>query len=331
MRVFGLCTGDGLGIGRALIGACVFVGLVACGDDDTPSKPDASTDGAVEAGPSFIPKRDASVAPTDPIRECDRFDPASSCPVGQTCDVLVRYFAGEGQPSIYSGCVKTVRERGLGDPCEPDFTTTTPYQTEGLTDLVFRDQCGPNLICTADPKIRGGTSCQPSCSSGPAGDAQMLCNDPKDFCVGGMSRPFREYCRPSDSCDVLAQSGCPKGLNCYLRLRDDGAGFLSVCFPPAPMPLADGATCNDYNICRLGSSCNGPLSKAPSQWAQADFVCRAACAADGSTAGGGDGDAGSDDGGTASGGCGSGRKCSSIGASGLNVSTISTPPYGQCE
>jgi hypothetical protein len=331
MPVTALCTRAGLRIGRVLTGVLVMAGLVACGDDSSPKgNGDASTDGAVEAGGNFIPKRDAAVAPTDPIRDCDRFDPSGTCPAGLTCDVLIRVFADTPtELSIYTGCVKPARERGVGDPCDPDFTTTTPYQTEGLTDLVFRDQCGPNLICAADPKARGATSCQPSCVTGRFGDSPSLCEDVASFCVGAQA--FLEYCRPSDGCDVTAQTGCPAGQKCYLRPTDDGVGFMSLCFPPATPTIPDGTACDAYNACRPGSSCNGPLSKAPSQWVQADYICRPSCAANGMTVAN-DGDAGADDGGTGTAsGCPAPKKCSSFAASGLNLSSIQTPPYGQCE
>lgn len=309
-----------------------MAGLVACGDDDNPKAGDAATDAAVDAGGgNFIPRRDASVAPSDPIVECDLLDP-STCREGLVCDVLVRLFAGETQLSIYAGCVTPQRERGLGDPCDSDVTAGTPYQTEGLRDLVFRDQCGPGLVCAPDPKIRGATSCQPTCSTGRFDGRAILCEDKKSFCVG--SGPFQEFCRPSDGCSVTEQTGCGQGLNCYLRPSDDGAAFLSVCFPPAEMPLADGAACDAYNACRVGSSCNGPLSKAPIDWTQPDYKCRAACSKPGTVAPVDEADGGTDDGGTApapSGGCGSGLKCSSFAASGLDVSQINPPPYGQCE
>jgi hypothetical protein len=318
-----------LRIGRGLTGAMLMAGLVACGDDSNPKgSGDASTDAAVDAGGIFIPKRDASVAPTDPIRDCDRFAP-NACPAGLTCDVLVRLFAGDTSPTIYTGCVTSTRERGLGDPCDPDFTSTTPYQTEGLTELVFRDQCGPNLICASDPKVRGATSCQPSCSTGRFMDNPSLCEDSGSYCVSAGA--FREYCHPSDGCDVTAQTGCPLGQNCFLRTSDDGAGFLSVCFPPATPTIPDGTACKAYNACRPGSSCNGPLSKAPSQWTQAEYICRASCSANGTTLPS-DGDAGADDGGAGTAmGCGAPKKCNSFAASGLNLSAIQTPPYGQCE
>jgi hypothetical protein len=330
MPVTALCIRAGLRNGRVLTGVLVMAGLVACGDDDTSKGPgDASTDAAADSGGNFIPKRDAAVVQTDPIRACDRFG-ATMCPAGLTCDVLARLYVGDTGFTPYTGCVEPVRERGLGDPCDPDFTTTPPYQVEGLTDLVFRDPCGPNLVCAADPKSRGATSCRPSCSTGRFGDNPSLCEDTASFCVG--SDPFFEYCNPSDGCDVIAQTGCPTGQNCYLRQSDDGVGVLSVCFPPAMPATADGAACNAYNACRRGSSCNGPISKAPSTWAMADFVCRPACAASGMTVANDDGDAGADDGGTSTGsGCTAPLKCSAFAASGLNLSSIQTPPYGQCE
>ena len=327
---------DGLRLVRVVISVWAIAGWVACGDDDgSKGSGDASTDAAVEAGtrgPTFIPRRDAAVTATDPIQPCDRFNPR--CPDGLVCDVLYRVFSGTNAITAYAGCVEPGRERGLGAPCDADFTTQTPYRTEGLRDIVFRDPCGPNLFCAPDPKVRGGTSCQPACASGNFdGESPSLCEDTKSFCIG--PRAFQEYCRPSDGCDVAAQTGCPAGLSCYLRPTDDGKGFLSLCFPPADPTVADFKACDAYNACRPGSSCNGPISLAISEWQLSDYVCRPACSADGSTIRD-DSDAGQDDGGTAPApapapGCGQGKKCRPYAGTGLNLAGIENPPYGQCE
>ncbi|HKP59349.1 MAG TPA: hypothetical protein VJV78_21645 [Polyangiales bacterium] len=314
-----------------IAGCCIALG--ACGDDDgdKPKPDDGGVDASTDSGGNFIPRPDASVATTDPIRTCDRFDP-NSCPSGQTCDLIARVVtdsSGQQGLSVYTGCVDKARERGLGDPCDPDFTTTPPYRTKGLTDLVFRDQCGPGLICGSDPKVRGGTSCQPMCSSG-AFEAPVLCSDPKSFCVG--SDQFMEFCLPSDGCDPTYQTGCPTGQACYLRPKDDLSGFLSVCFPPAAKLLADGAACNAYNVCKPGSSCNGPLRLPLDQWQQKDLACRPSCTADGVVPNAEqDSDGGADDGGTATGGCPSPTKCAPFSKSGLDLAGISKAPYGQCE
>ena len=313
-----------------IAGCCVA--LAACGDDDS-DKPMPSSDGGVDAstdaGGHFIPRPDAAVATTDPIRACDQFDP-NSCPSGQVCDVLVRLFPGQDQLTIYAGCVEKTRERGLGDPCDPDFTSTTPYQTKGLTDLVFRDQCGPGLICGADPKVRGGTSCQPACASGSfrAQPNPVLCSDPRDFCVGG--GPFQEFCLRSDGCDVTYQTGCKANQACYLRPKDDLSGYLSVCFAAPAKPLADGAACETYNACKPGSSCNGPISKSFDQWQDKDIMCRPSCTADGVVPNMADADAGADDGGVSE-GCRSPNKCLPFSKTGLSLQGITKPPYGQCE
>src|SRR4051795_12541767 len=104
MPVTALSARGGLWIGRVLSGVTLMTalmtaltGLVACGDDSSTGPADAATDAAVvDAGGNFIPKRDASVAPTDPIIDCDRFGP-DTCPAGLVCDVVVRLFAGEDQ------------------------------------------------------------------------------------------------------------------------------------------------------------------------------------------------------------------------------------------
>jgi hypothetical protein len=315
------------------VGLCaISLAIAACGDDDPKPSADASVDaGSDSGGPGFIPRPDAGISENDPIRPCDIFNP-DSCPSGQICDVLVRLFGGETEFTLYTGCVAETQERGIGDPCDPGFTGTTPYQTEGLRDLVFRDQCAAGLICTADPKIRGGTSCQPSCRSGRYQDGPaVMCEDSSSFCVAAGA--YQEYCRPSDACDINGQTGCRPGLNCYLRPRDDGSGYLSVCFPPAEMLIPDGRPCETYNACRAGSSCNGPLNKAMADWDfEMDVRCRPSCSADGSVLpGGADGDAGTDDAGAGGAMCGSGTQCESFGDKGLNFTGIAKPPYGQCE
>lgn len=309
--------------------SCCIAAVGACGDDH---KPPPSVDSGVDAsstdaGGNFIPRPDASVTTTtDPIRECDRFDP-NSCPEGQVCDFLARLFPNQTQLTPYTGCVTKTRERGLGDPCDPDITSTTPYKTKDLTDLVFRDQCGDGLICGADPKVRGGTSCQPICSSGSVQQA-VLCSDPKSFCVGN---DFQEFCLPSDGCDVTYQTGCKPGQACYLRPKDDLSGFLTVCFAPAAKLIADGAACQAYNACKPGSSCNGPLRLPLDQWQQKDLMCRPSCNADGVVPNAESVDAGSDDAGAGAGGCPGATKCAPFSKAGLDLGSITKPPYGQCE
>ena len=272
----------------------------------------------------MIPRpADAGVAMTDPIRPCNRFDP-TSCPTGQTCDVLARLFEGDTQFSLYSGCVKAGRERGLNDPCDGSFTNNPPYETEGLTDLVFRDHCGPGLICGIDVRTRGAQVCRPACSLVQT-EQPVLCDDPKDFCVG--DQQFLQFCISSDGCDVTTQTGCRPGEGCYLRLNESGTGFLSICFPQADELLADYEPCQAYNVCRPGSSCMGPLTKPPTAWRiPEDLECRPVCNMDGTLAeddsdGGVPGGAGT---------CDAPRQCTTFASTGLDLSTMSKPPYGQC-
>lgn len=314
-------------LGRAAIGAWVLIALIACSDDDPNMAPDASTDastdGSAGSGGNFIPRRDAQVQATDPIQVCDRAVP-SSCPDGLVCDMLIRLFPGESQFTIYTGCLEPARERGLGDPCDPDITNGTPYTTEGLTDLVFRDPCGEGLTCGPDPMIRDGASCRPICQSGRANENRLACREPNTYCVGS---PLRESCIPAEGCDVTGQTGCRPGTNCYLRTNDTLDGFLAVCLPPQPELVPDGTACEYINHCQPGSSCLGPLSLPPTRWGQEmAFACRRGCTADGA-----DEDAGVDDDAGVGGACPSGTSCSPFADTGLSLPGLSNPPYGQCE
>jgi hypothetical protein len=315
-------------LGRAILGAWVLIALTACSDDDpdtSDASTDASADGSAGSGGNMIPRRDAGMQTTDPIQVCDRADP-SSCPAGMDCDLLYRVFPGTNGFSVYAGCVEPARERDLGDPCDPDPTSTTPYMTEGLTDLVFRDACGPGLTCGADPTVKDGASCRPICQRGSEGEAPLACETPNTYCVGAQA--LLEYCRQAEGCDVTGQTGCRTGEVCYLRTNDTLSAILGVCLPPRPMMAADGDACMFINECRPGSSCMGPISVAPRSWEDEDYQCRAVCSTSGS-----DDDAGVDDAGVdlPGGACAAGTTCSTFADKGLDLSGLSKPPYGQCD
>jgi hypothetical protein len=304
--------------------------LIACGGDDATHGDAGSMDASMrnEAGPTHIPRPDAQVSANDPVPPCDRAD-RNSCGAGDTCDLVYRRAPGATQFIVYPGCVKVRRERALGDPCDPDFSAGELYKEPGLLDDVYTDPCGPGLICAPDRAVRGGSSCQPLCSSGmAAGDSPIACMSESALCFGASQ--FVEFCRESERCDVAKQAGCNSGEACYMRPTGDGQRMLAVCRPKPTMPIADGEACSKtgYYGCNPGSLCLGPVRVPRSLWADADIQCRPVCAA--ST--GADLDAGiDDDAGVVRGGCGLKARCIPFAESGLSLAQIPRPPYGQCE
>jgi hypothetical protein len=294
---------------------------VACGDDDAlasdagPGTMDASS---ADAGPGHIPRRDAAVSLTDAVPVCDRSDPLG-CGAGEVCDLVIRRAPSEMQFSQYTGCVQARRERASGDPCDPDLTSGEPYSAPGLLDEVYTDPCADGLVCAPDRVVRGAASCQAVCASGQLGDAPLACQSNTALCLLSSVFAQLEFCRESERCDVAKQTGCRGGEACYLRPGPDGKSLLAVCRALPAMPLANGQPCTGFYTCSPGSLCLGPVHLPPSRWQQTDLRCRPVCGGAGS-----DQDAGVDD-------CKAGTLCTPFSESGLNLSSIPKPPYGQCE
>jgi hypothetical protein len=310
-----------------LLLAATFSG--ACGDDgETPAATptDAGTtpkDGG--GGPMVIPRRDAQVSETpDPITPCQRAD-ANACPAGEVCDLLLRLFPGDMQYTLYTGCLKAERERGEGDPCNPDPTTGQPYQLEGLTDPLYRDICGPGLVCAPNRKVRGAFSCQTSCSSGAIGDQPFPCEDATALCASSQAS-LGEFCRKTDGCNIEKQTGCLGGEGCYLVPSDDQKQLLAFCSPEPAMPDNDGQPCRSLVTCKPGSVCLGPVNQPISAWSDTNLLCRPACNGQSGQAPANDEDAG-----VPSGLCSATTRCAAFAESGLLLSSIPTPPFGQCE
>lgn len=274
---------------------------------------------------TMIPRRDAQTTSVDPVPPCVRDDP-SGCGSGMTCDLVVRRAAGSTQYQFYTGCVENdPSERAEGDPCDADPRDGTPYRVPGLTDEVFRDQCGPGLVCSPARNIRNGYTCQTACSTGQLGDSPVACSSSSAICFPGTQ--ISEYCRESDKCDVTEQTGCQSGEACFLAPSDTGDQLISLCSSPAMMPDADGdATCG-FLSCKTGSVCVGPVHLPITKWTRADVKCRPVC----TKPGGSDSDAGEDDAGVNRGGCSTSTACQAFSESGLGLSSIPKPPYGQCE
>jgi hypothetical protein len=227
------------------------------------------------------------------------------------------------QFSIYTGCVDAQRQRAAGDPCDPHLTSGVPYSAPGLQDEVYLDPCAAGLICAPDRAVRGGASCQPACSSGLLGDSPFGCQSNTALCLS--SGQFVEFCQESERCDVQKQTGCRPGEGCYLRPGTDGKSLLAVCRPLAEKPIANGEMCTGSYTCNPGSICLGPVHLAPTRWQDADIRCRPACS------GGSDQDAGADDDAGVRGNCRAPAQCAAFSESGLKLSSIPKPPFGQCE
>jgi hypothetical protein len=304
--------------------------LTSCGDDDEVG--DGSTaDGGMDAGDDdgFVrPRRDAQVG-TDPVPECNRFDPLA-CGAGQRCQVVIRRAAGEEQFLIYNGCIEGGDTRGEGDPCDPWGGGFVPYRADGLDDELYADPCDSGLFCAPDPDVRGHFTCQRACESGRfEGQLGMACGSDEQYCTG--PGPYEEVCRNSDECDPTSPSGCGAGIGCYLRLNDTGTGVLTVCLPTVEVPVTDGAACQFLNDCQPGSSCWGPARVPATRWAAEDLQCRRSCSAGDEGVDAGIDVADGEDGGVSgSGGCRGGTECVAFEGSGLDLSTVSAS-LGQCE
>jgi hypothetical protein len=314
-----------------LVGA---LGVMACGGDDTSGTKTTPTDAGIGTGGTGtrtdggskagsgggqsqnIPRRDAQVA-EDPIAACDLESP--SCPSGDVCDVLLRRAAGATEFTVKAGCVKAGRERAEGDPCDLDPTNDgEPYMVAGLTEIVYREPCGPGLVCAPSSRIRGGYSCQRFCS------AKVPCPDATSLCSKG---PILPYCRKSDGCNAVKQTGCAPGEACYLVPSDDEKQLLALCVGTAATVTPDGTPGCAPNSCNPGSVCLGPVRMPISAWTDTNVVCRRLCNGEMGTA-----PATSDeDAGVPVGLCNETTRCEPYSASGLLLSSISSPPFGQCE
>lgn len=306
--------------------AMTAIMLGACGGDDSSANGQGSNGGtssmqmdASTNQPPSIPRRDAQVTDTmDPITSCDVEDP-SSCPSGEVCDVLLRRAAGAADFTAEMGCVTPGRERAEGDPCDLDPTDDgEPYMAPGVTDIIYREPCGSGLICAPNPRVRGAYACQRLCSNATA------CEDPGSICVRG---PILPYCRKTEGCDVEKQTGCREGEACYMIPSDDGKQLLSLCAPHPDTATPDGMPGCSTTSCNPGSVCLGPIRMPISSWSDTNVMCRRVCNGEMGVAP----ETSDEDAGVPVGLCSETTRCEPFSASGLLLSTISAPPFGQCE
>jgi hypothetical protein len=304
----------------------------ACGDDgggSTPTPTDAGVvskmDGGSSDKPTMIPRRDAQVETTpDPITECDRNN-ANACASDEVCDLLLRQLP-DGRLGFYTGCVKATRERAEGDVCDWDLTKGDPYELPGLKDVVFRDPCGAGLVCATNRKVPGAFSCQSVCSSGQLGDAPYRCQDPTTLCAPASPMGISEFCRKSDGCSVEKQTGCLGREACYLVPSTDRKQLLTFCTSEPMTATADGAPGCSPVTCKPGSACLGPVRMPIASWTDGNTTCRPVCNGQMGQAPAADEDAG-----VPFGLCSATTRCEPYSASGLLLSSIPAPPFGQCE
>lgn len=296
--------------------------LSACGDDDDSKTTGGSTAGSGGStsagsggagGKGMIPRMDASVAEEDPIPECSRFG-TNTCDAGKTCDLLVRISAANNTAGYYTGCVDTVTERAEGDPCDYEITNLPPYQTEGLTDEVYRDPCGDGLVCVPNAAVRGAGICAKACSTTQLGFEPGPCASPDEFC--SQDTQIAESCHKPDSCSIASQTGCPDDQACYAIPNDSFTKFLPICSPVPTTVPDDGELCNAG--CKKGSICAGPVHTPVDGWTAMNVKCRPVC---------GEGVTASDeDAGVPAGGCPTGTQCEPFSES----TWAPNLPAGQC-
>lgn len=300
------------------VGACGGDSGGGAASDAGMSSTQTQMDGSTGQPPS-IPRRDAQVTNTmDPITSCDVEDP-NSCPAGEVCDVLLRRAPGETDFTAEMGCVTAGRERAEGDPCDLDPTDDgEPYMAPGVTDIIYREPCGPGLICAPNARVRGAYSCQPFCSNA------ISCTDSAAICIRG---PILPYCRKSEGCDVEKQTGCREGEACYMIPSDDGKQLLSLCASRPQTATPDGMPGCSTTSCNPGSVCLGPIRMPLSSWTDTNVMCRRVCNGEMGVAP----ETSDEDAGVPVGLCSETTRCEPFSASGLLLSSISAPPFGQCE
>lgn len=162
-------------------------------------------------------------------------------------------------------------------PSPDSGPTGTCGPAAGDCDISVPTSCGTGMACilngsTADGwtsvcitagVIAAGGTCMPGmdaqcqegyeCFSEPAVCSKLCCGNtdcsPGEFCslIGGADAGF---CRLSDSCDLVAQTGCGTGLACYPA----GGGNVTC---GAPGTTAADAACMYANECIPGYGCLG--------------------------------------------------------------------------
>ena len=125
---------------------------------------------------------------------------------------------------------------------------------EGMPCTNVND-CQEGFMCDGD--VCRAVCCNGSSDSCPVGQSCLISLTDSDMNPTGVG-----LCRFPDTCDLLAQTGCPAGQGCY-PAGGDGSVLCS-----APGSVADGTACSFTNDCAIGSVCAGPSGSA---------TCRKTC------------------------------------------------------
>jgi hypothetical protein len=222
--------------------------------------------------------------------DCDIF--TGSCPADYSC--APRY-----RDSTLGYCIwldPSVTTLGRGDECGAGT----------------RDQCGPELICSAETESGTGL-CASYCDDAHACGEGEECHHPSDF-VWGYCRPVTIV--PPTPCNVITQERCDAPNSCVFRSDSGGAAAESVCVSPGAGTR--GSACSSSGGCARGLVCAVIFGASPDNavytWTVDDLsftrgggVCTQPCVA---------------------GGCGTGETCQPIYAAGMPIGAgICWTPY----
>ncbi|MEO8705357.1 MAG: hypothetical protein ABI867_35265 [Kofleriaceae bacterium] len=188
---------------------------MSCGFGDNGS---AATD--VDAGPDRDARMtDAAPDPDGPTVECT-FVPQTGCASGQACDF--------GDPDTGPHACRPITKPGTADSnctlvtdCAAGFTCVESADTETSCDRLCEidTDCGVGARCVNELEGEGGVTL-----------LEKVC---------------------SNSCSILAQTGCPSGFGCVGI--EDGANDFTDCAVMRDVP--DGQLCDDSGDCLGGSVC----------------------------------------------------------------------------
>jgi hypothetical protein len=170
----------------------------------------------VDAGTDDV---DARVPPDGAAVECT-FVPQAGCAADEACD--------------------------FGDP-DTGPHECRPITTAGTADSTCRrvTDCAAGFTCVEEAGNR--TSCDRLCEIDTDCGVGARCVN-ELVGTGGVTLP-EKIC--SNSCNILAQSGCPTGFGCVGI--EDGANDFTDCAVMGDVP--DGALCDDSADCLGGSLC----------------------------------------------------------------------------